>query len=161
MSYSPYGICKSLGESFTKTLNGLIVKFWNVYGPEHDLEKSHVITDFILKAKEGKIEMLTNGLEQRQFLHAEDCSNALFILSKNYQNISRENDLHITNFKWNTIIEVAETIKEFIPCEIIPSQEIDNIQLNKKNEPNPYILNFWEPKISLKEGINKIIKSLL
>ena len=87
--------------------------------------------------------------------------NPITHLSKNYQNISRENDLHITNFKWNTIIEVAETIKEFIPCEIIPSQEIDNIQLNKKNEPNPYILNFWEPKISLKEGINKIIKSLL
>jgi len=41
MSYSPYGVCKSLGEVYTKSLDGLTVKFWNVYGPEKDLEKSH------------------------------------------------------------------------------------------------------------------------
>jgi len=33
MSYSPYGVCKSLGEIFSTALNGLTVKFWNVYGP--------------------------------------------------------------------------------------------------------------------------------
>jgi len=34
MSFSPYGVSKSLGELLTKTLNGLVVKFWNVYGIE-------------------------------------------------------------------------------------------------------------------------------
>ena len=157
MSYSPYGICKSIGEIYTKSLNGLTVKFWNVYGPEHDMEKSHVITDFILKAKEGKITMMTDGKEERQFLHAEDCSNALMILSQKYDEIDRDENLHITNFEWNTILEVAEIIKETIPCEIIPSTEIDTVQLNKRNEPDQYILKYWKPKISLKEGINKII----
>jgi nucleoside-diphosphate-sugar epimerase len=97
MSYSPYGITKSLGETFAKILGGLTVKFWNVYGPEHDLEKSHVITDFIIKAKQGNITMMTNGTEQRQFLHAEDCSNALYILSQKYNEIDRTQNLHITN----------------------------------------------------------------
>ena len=32
MSYSPYGVLKNVGELYTKSLNGLIVKFWNVYG---------------------------------------------------------------------------------------------------------------------------------
>jgi nucleoside-diphosphate-sugar epimerase len=160
MSYSPYGVCKSLGEIYSKALNGLTVKFWNVYGPEHDLEKSHVITDFILKAKEGKIEMMTDGKEERQFLHAEDCSRCLMILSEKYDEIDRESNLHITNFEWNTILEVAEIIKDSIPCEVIPSTEIDTVQLNKRNEPDPYILNFWKPKISLKDGINKIIEEL-
>jgi nucleoside-diphosphate-sugar epimerase len=160
MSYSPYGVCKSLGEIFSTALGGLTVKFWNVYGPEHDLEKSHVITDFILKAKEGKIEMMTDGKEERQFLHAEDCSRALMILSQKYDEIDRNTNLHITNFEWNTILEIAEIIKDEIPCEIIPSKEIDTVQLNKRNEPDPYILNFWKPKISLREGINKVIQSL-
>ena len=36
MSYSPYGVLKNVGELYTKSLNGLIVKFWNVYGVEKD-----------------------------------------------------------------------------------------------------------------------------
>lgn len=160
MSYSPYGICKSLGEIYTSSLNGLIVKFWNVYGPEHDLEKSHVITDFILKAKQGDINMMTDGSEERQFLHAEDCSRALMILSEKYNEIDRNKNLHITSFKWDTIIDIANIIRETIPCTISPSSEKDMVQLNKKNEPDPYILNFWEPEISLIDGINKIINKI-
>ena len=34
MSYSPYGVLKRVGELYTQTLNGLTVKFWNVYGVE-------------------------------------------------------------------------------------------------------------------------------
>jgi len=160
MSYSPYGVCKSIGEVFSKALNGLTVKFWNVYGPEHDLEKSHVITDFILKARQGKIEMMTDGKEERQFLHAEDCSRCLMILSEKYNEIDRDSNLHITNFEWNTVLGIAEIIKELIPCDIQPSEEIDSVQMNKRNEPDPYILNFWKPTISLKEGIKKIINQI-
>lgn len=160
MSYSPYGVCKSIGEVYSKALNGLTVKFWNVYGPEHDLEKSHVITDFILKARQGKIEMMTDGKEERQFLHAEDCSRCLMILSDKYNEIDRDSNLHITNFGWNTVLEIAEIIKESIPCDIQPSKEIDTVQMNKRNEPDPYILNFWKPEISINEGINKIIKEI-
>ena len=161
MSYSPYGVCKSIGEIYTKALNGLTVKFWNVYGPEHDLEKSHVITDFILMAKNGTINMMTDGKEERQFLHAEDCSRCLLTLSEKYNEIDRESNLHITNFGWNTIMEVAQIIQKQIPCEIIPSTEIDTVQLNKRNEPDTYILNFWKPEISLEDGINKIIKEMI
>ena len=43
MSYSPYGVMKRVGELYTEAMKGLIVHFWNVYGIEHDFEKSHVI----------------------------------------------------------------------------------------------------------------------
>ena len=39
MSYSPYGVMKRVGELHTTALKGLTVKFWNVYGIEHDMEK--------------------------------------------------------------------------------------------------------------------------
>ena len=74
MSYSPYGVMKRVGELYTKSLGGKIVHFWNVYGIEKDMEKAHVITDFIKKGFEtGDISMLTDGTEQREFLYAEDC----------------------------------------------------------------------------------------
>ena len=81
MSYSSYGVLKALGEYYAKSLGGLIVKFWNVYGVEHDPEKSHAITDFIRKAQtNGRIDMMTDGVEMRQLLFADDCCRALRLL---------------------------------------------------------------------------------
>ena len=65
MSYSPYGVMKRVGELHTTALKGLTVKFWNVYGIEKDMEKAHVITDFIRRGfEETEFEMLTDGTEQ-------------------------------------------------------------------------------------------------
>ena len=54
LSFSPYGALKAVGEHYTRALGGIVVKLWNVYGVETDLEKSHVITDFIHKANNTK-----------------------------------------------------------------------------------------------------------
>jgi hypothetical protein len=78
-------------------------------------------------------------------------------LSKKYDEIDRNKNLHITNFSWFKIIDIAKIIQSFIPCNIIPAKKKDSVQLNKKNEPDPYVLEFWEPKIEIQEGINKII----
>jgi nucleoside-diphosphate-sugar epimerase len=159
MDYSPYGSQKRLGEHYTSLLGGLVVKFWNVYGIENDLEKAHVITDFILKAKDNKlIDMMTDGNEERQFLYAEDCSEALDTVRNNYYNINRERELHITNHKWDSILNVANAVVEHFPADIIPSTNKDDVQKGKRNEPDPYILDFWTPKTSLQEGIEIICK---
>jgi nucleoside-diphosphate-sugar epimerase len=158
MSYSTYGILKAIGEKYTESLNGLVVKFWNVYGYEQNDEKSHVITDFIKMAKkDAVIKMKTNGEEMRQFLYGDDCAECLISLSENYNQISRDLPLHITSFKWNTIHEIANLIQKISNCDIVKSENKDSIQLDKRNEPNPYILNFWQPKTSLEKGINKLI----
>jgi nucleoside-diphosphate-sugar epimerase len=128
-----------------------------VYGYEQDEEKSHVITDFIKMAKkDGIIKMRTNGEEVRQFLYGDDCAECLIELSKQYNNIERNKQLHITNFKWNSILEIATLIQTLSNCSISPSENKDTVQLDKRNEPDPYILNFWQPTTSLKEGIIKI-----
>ena len=98
MSHSPYGVMKRVGEMYTQNLNGRIVKFWNVYGIEKDLEKSHVITDFIRKGfEEGKFEMMTDGTEERQFLYAEDCCRGLETVMECYNDFSTDDPLHITS----------------------------------------------------------------
>lgn len=163
MSYSSYGVLKKLGEIYTEILNGVTVKFWNVYGYEVDLTKSHVITDFILMAKnDGVIKMKTNGSEERQFLYSDDCCECLIKLMENYVTIDRSKNLHITNFEWDKIIDVAKIISNrFNNCPIIKSELVDVIQMDKRNEPDPYILEFWQPKTLLVDGVNNIIKKYI
>jgi len=154
MDYSSYGALKRVGEWYTKTLGGVVVKLWNVYGIEHDLEKSHVITDFILKAKDtGVIDMLTNGLEERQFLYSEDCCEAFECICANYGSLDRGRELHVSSYKWSTVLEVAEEVITNFPAKIEISNKKDGVQQNKKNEADPYILDFWKPRTPLRDGI--------
>ena len=162
MSFSTYGILKKIGEHYTNSLNGLYVKFWNVYGLENNLNKSHVITDFINKAiKYNKIEMITDGSEMRQFLHTDDCCECLNTLSSKYFELDRAKNYHISSFTWSTILEVAKEVAlNFNNVEIVPNASKDSVQRDKKYEPDSYILNLWQPKIPLKEGIQKMITSM-
>ncbi|KKL27532.1 hypothetical protein LCGC14_2384210 [marine sediment metagenome] len=160
MHHSLYGVCKAIGEAYTKALNGLIVKFWNVYGVEKDLSKAHVITDFISMAKEGRINMLTDGSESREFLYVEDACKCLEILSKKYNEISRDINLHITSGVSTKIINIADIIQSIIPCEITPSTQKDSVQGDKKNQADFYIRRFWGPSINITTGIRRIISAM-
>ena len=166
MSYSPYGTLKRVGELYTESLGGLIVKFWNVYGIEKDHDKAHVITDFIRKGfEEGDFEMMTDGEEVRQFLYAEDCCEGLEAVMKNYDEFYANDPLHITNFDYTTIREVAIIIEnEFRligkPVNIIPGKASDSVQLDKRNEADPFIRKYWSPKTDLVTGISKVFEAM-
>jgi nucleoside-diphosphate-sugar epimerase len=162
MGHSPYGACKLLGEHYTEILGGKTVKFWNVYGIEHDEEKFHVVTDFIKKARDNKIiNMLTDGKEERQFLFADDCSECLYKLSLCYDNIDSSTPLHITSFTWTKIIDIAEIVASFFPgTKIILGKTSDKVQNGIKNNPKGDILNYWQPKTSIHDGIQKIINAI-
>lgn len=157
MGYSSYGMLKALGEKMTRDLEGLVVRFWNVYGYETDEAKSHVITDFIKMAKyDGAIKMRTDGTESRQFLYADDACEALLTLAKKYNNIDKNKDYCITSFTWNKIYEIAQILDILSSCDIHPGDKKDETQRNAMNEPDPYIKKYWQPKTSLEEGIMKL-----
>lgn len=165
MNHSNYGVLKSIGEKYTKILGGIIVKFWNVYGIEKDLSKSHVITDFIIKAlTKKKISMLTNGKEEREFLYAEDCCTGLEIMMKKFDKIIKQKDyIDLTTFKSTKIIDIAKIIQDLlskmnIKITIVPSKNKDTLQMNKKNKADKYFLKFWKPQYSIRFGINEVLK---
>jgi nucleoside-diphosphate-sugar epimerase len=159
MLQSPYGVLKAVGNACTKALNGVVVKFWNVYGVETDPKKFHVITDFIKKARaQGKIEMMTNGQEERQFLFADDCCACLHLLSTKYASVPRDKELHITSFEWTKILKIAEIIGQQMKVPIFPKAEaVDLVQHAQKNEPDPFIFKYWCPTTALPEGIARVI----
>lgn len=167
MSYSPYGVLKNVGELYTKSLNGLIVKFWNVYGIEKDHEKAHVITDFIHKGFEtGLIDMLTDGEEEREFLYAEDCCEALEMLMLNYNEFGPEDNLHITSFYSTKIKDIAFMIAGQFNLigrnniKISPSSQKDSVQMDKRNRPDTFITKWWQPKTTIEQGIAKVFEAM-
>ena len=166
MSYSPYGVMKRVGELYTKSLGGLIVKFWNVYGIEKDHEKAHVITDFIRKGFEtGVIDMLTDGTEQREFLYAEDCCEALESVMEHYTEHNSDSELHITSFAHTTILEIGDIIQGLFKSQgkevtLHPAQAKDEVQKDARNEANPHIRKWWKAKTSIEDGIKKIFEEM-
>ena len=166
MSYSPYGVMKRVGELYTRSLNGLIVKFWNVYGIEKDMEKAHVITDFIVKGFEtGNIDMMTDGTEEREFLYAEDCCEALETVMEKYSDFTSDNELHITSGISTSILGIARTIQSLFKeigkeVGVAPSPSKDEVQKDARNVPDPYIRKWWEPKTSITEGIGKVFEEM-
>ena len=167
MSHSPYGTLKRVGELYTQTLNGLTVKFWNVYGIENDMEKAHVITDFIRKGfDEGSFEMLTDGTEERQFLYAEDCCEGLEAVMNNYDELEPTDPLHITSFSSTTIKEISEIIMGLfntigmLYVKIKPGLSKDSVQMDKRTEADTYISKWWMPKTSITDGITKVFEDM-
>ena len=167
MSYSPYGVMKRVGELHTTALKGLTVKFWNVYGIEKDMEKAHVITDFIRRGfEEGEFEMLTDGTEERQFLYAEDCCEALETVMECYSDFKPEDPLHITSFNSTCIDKIAAIIQgQFniigkYNVKIKPGLAKDSVQMDKRNEADTYITGWWTPKTTIDQGIAKVFADM-
>ena len=166
MSYSPYGVMKRVGELYTKSLNGVIVKFWNVFGIEKDMEKAHVITDFIVKGFEtGVIDMMTDGTEEREFLYAEDCCEALETVMDCYNQFTSDDELHITTGISTSILEIAQIIQVLFrnigkEVKVIPASSKDEVQKDARNIPDPYIKNWWQPKTDLVDGISKVFNEI-
>jgi nucleoside-diphosphate-sugar epimerase len=143
-------------------LGGLVVKFWNVYGIEYDLEKSHVITDLIIKAHDtGTINLLTDGKEERQFLYADDCSEALLTLAEKFDEVPKDKELHITSFEWTNILTIASIIASHFPDSIVvPAESKDEVQKDKRNEPDPFIHTYWKATTKLEDGIARIVETM-
>ena len=166
MGHSPYGVLKNVGELYTKSLNGLVVKFWNIYGIEKDMDKSHVITDFIKKGFEtGTIDMITDGTEEREFLYAEDCCEALDTVMCKYSDFTSDNELHITSGVSTSILEIARQIQLYFggiqkEVEIVPSEAKDEVQKDARNIADPFFRKWWEPKTSIVEGIGKVFNEM-
>ena len=166
MSYSPYGVLKRVGELYTRSLGGLIVKFWNVYGIEKDMDKAHVITDFIRKGFEsGDIDMMTDGTEAREFLYAEDCCEALETVMQSYAKLTSDDELHITTGVYTTVLEIASEIKSLFSSigkeiTITPAQSKDEVQKDLRNEPDLYINEFWKHKTSVPDGLKKVFEEM-
>ena len=169
MITNPYGSLKNISEHYVNLLDGINIKLWNVYGNEEISEKSHVIPDFIDSAFKNKsITMKTYGMDERQFIHCDDLSEAIYIIISNhdvflnYIKTKSYKSIDVSSYTWVSINDLALIIKDIFKSEydidinIITGKENDNH--TNKTDPSFSLLNdFWKSKISLKEGIKDMI----
>ena len=138
-----------------------------MYGIEKDADKAHVITDFIHKGfKLGEFEMLTDGTEERQFLYAEDCCEALETIMLNYKDFKPTDDLHVTSFHSTSIKDIAAIIQGCFnmigrhDVKIKPGLAKDSVQMDKRNEASNFIHSWWLPKTGIEVGIHKVFNEI-
>lgn len=150
-----YSLLKRLGESFTSSLSGINVRFWNIYGFETVSDRSHLIPDLIHQCVVNRnIKLLTDGNEKKQFLYVEDCCECLFEIALRFHRLNKLKYIDLSSFDWISVYDVGRIISELFNCPISHSKIQSN--LAPIVEPLNTVLSFWEPKTSLLDGIIKI-----
>lgn len=134
----------------------------NLYGPgdNFDLQGSHVIPALLRKAHEAKLmgeEKLSvwgSGKPRREFLHVDDCADALVLVLKQY---SEDQHINIGSGEDQEIAEIARIIMDVtglkgnIEFDLTkpdgtPRKLMSGEKLNKMG---------WKPLISLRDGLSQ------
>jgi|TARA_B100001094_G_scaffold309524_1_gene343263 GDP-L-fucose synthase len=133
----------------------------NLYGPGDNFhpEKSHVLPGMIRrfhKAKEENLPTVTcwgDGSPLREFLHVDDLASACIHLMNNYDD--PQQIINVGTGIEVSIKELAETIADVVGYEglIMWDTEKPNGTMRKVMDTSRIKATGWEPKVSLREGI--------
>jgi len=147
-----YGITKRMAEFWAKNVpGGLVSRLWNIYDAEEPSKKSHVIPDLVAQGRDGVIKLLTAGTERRQFLHAEDCAEALIHQRKNGQALA-----DVTTGKWVPVLEVAKIIAGEFDAKVAPGPTPGYESLTDPVQP----LEGWKARIDLPTGLRMVVDKM-
>lgn len=143
-----YGLTKAVGEFWARELGGRVVRLWNIYGAEKSSERSHVVPDLVTQGMRGQISLMTTGEERRQFLHVDDCVEALLVQRQTGQPIA-----DVTSGEWVPIYDVASIVGHQTRAEVRrgPVKGYESIV-----EPRSQ-LEGWSPAIPLEQGLRQVI----
>ncbi|MBY3381863.1 GDP-L-fucose synthase [Rhizobium laguerreae] len=132
----------------------------NLYGPgdNFDLQSSHVLPALIRKAHLAKlsgaseITVWGTGTPRREFLHVDDCADALVFLLKNYSGVQHVNvgsgeDIEIielTRLVCRAVGYEGRIVHDLSKPDGTPRKLMSNQKLREMS---------WKPRISLEDGI--------
>ena len=167
-SNDAYAVAKIAGIKMCKAyrkqygFNSICLMPTNLYGPNdnYDLDSSHVLPALIRRFYEaamlrhGKVTLWGDGSALREFLHVDDLAEAAFTCMKDYDS---DEIINVGTGKDISIKELAMTI-----ADVIAYKGDIEWDTSKPNGTPRKVLNVdkikalgWEPKIELKEGIQK------
>ena len=138
-----------------------IIRIFNTYGPRMLPDDGRVVSNFIVQALQNKpLSVYGKGSQTRSFQYIDDLVEGMIRMMETPDDIT--GPVNLGNPVEFTILEMAEKIIqltgsksgiEYKPLpEDDPVKRKPDIQLVKK------LLNGWEPKIGLDEGLQKTIE---
>ncbi len=160
---SPYGVTKLIGEHYMRVFSELYglstvsLRYFTVYGPKMRLDNA--LSIFIKNALQDKdIEIFGNGSYSRDYTYISDIVEAnLLFMDKKFSgdvfNIGRGEEITIKELA-NTIIELTESKSKIKYSKDKKGDIVQELANTKKLEKT---LN-WKPKVSLEEGLKKVIE---
>ena len=151
-----YGLTKVIGEDLCRFyarklgFKGAVLRIFNIYGPEQP--KGWVIPDIIAQLNKDELS-LGSSSSRRDFVYVDDVIDVI-IKSLNLESFET---INIGSGKSHSIAEVAEKITtKKINFQGIAGSKRDNSRADIRKARE---LLDWCPKISLEEGIKKILDS--
>ncbi|WP_420434356.1 GDP-L-fucose synthase [Hyphobacterium sp.] len=140
----------------------------NLYGPgdNYDLQSSHVIPALIRKAHEAKLsgaasmEIWGSGKPRREFLHVDDCADALVHLMKDY---SAPEHVNVGSGEDIPIADLARMIMEVVGFSgdlTKDSSKPDGTPRKLMSADRIHALG-WSPRIGLREGLERTYRYFL
>ena len=140
----------------------------NLYGPgdNYDLNSSHVMPALIRKAHEAKasgakeIVVWGTGTPLREFLHADDCADALVFLLKTY---SGEEHVNVGSGTDISILDLTKLVCKVVGFEgeIVHDLSKPDGTPRKLMSADKLSAMGWTPKISLEDGIRDAYDAFL
>ena len=140
----------------------------NLYGPgdNYDLNSSHVMPALIRKAHEAKasgakeIVVWGTGTPLREFLHADDCADALVFLLKTY---SGEEHVNVGSGTDISILDLTKLVCKVVGFEgeIVHDLTKPDGTPRKLMSADKLSAMGWTPKISLEDGIRDAYDAFL
>ena len=86
------------------------VRLWNVYGYERIGVKSHVLNDWIWSCvTAATIPCVTDGLEYRQFMHADDVASALGAMQRHFDSLDEVTD--VSSGEWLQLRDLGALVR--------------------------------------------------
>lgn len=132
----------------------------NLYGPHDnfDLKSSHVLPALMRKAHEAKVsgakamEIWGTGSAKREFLHVDDCADALVFLLKTY---SGHEHVNVGSEEEVSILELAQLIADVVGFkgEIVTDPSKPDGTPRKLMDGSRLKEMGWRPKVGLRDGI--------
>jgi GDP-L-fucose synthase len=140
----------------------------NLYGPgdNYDLESSHVIPALLRKAHEAKVSgspsftIWGTGTPRREFLHADDCADALVHLMRVY---SGEGHVNVGSGEDLPIADLARLVAEGVGVtgEIVRDPSKPDGTPRKLMSGARLAALGWRPRIGLREGLADAYRAFL
>jgi nucleoside-diphosphate-sugar epimerase len=160
---SVYDESKRFGETIishysrTNSLNSVIVRIFNTYGPKMDPHDGRVVTNFVRQIVSGeKISMYGDGSQTRSFCYVSDLVEGLIMA----MNSKESGPINLGNPNEFTLIQLLDVISTI--TETAPELEFHDLPSDdpKKRNPNIDFANNtlgWKPTIELEEGLKETI----
>jgi len=139
-----------------------IVRFFNTYGPRMRLDDGRVVPNFVRQALMGEpLTIYGSGSQTRSLGYVDDIIEAVWRLANtNFHepvNIGTE-DEHTMLDLANIVIEVT---KSRSTVTYRPALEDDPKQRRPDLTRNQLVLNRWQPKVDLREGLGRTADYIL